>query len=383
MIPGSAQVGERLRQTALRDFAPPTDNAGDNVQIYRLQLSSRDAPVPRLMMYALDLVGLSARGPSEKVAWWTDFNYQGQRCQLAHQKFGLRLYLQTELPGPDAEKTLRQIAKQLRSSTRAVEKLLLASAPDLLREGAATVVNQHRTLRRAYAYFRARAVDPASVPDKYDVEKSKDGAVTASSFTSGAILMRMNAFHDLVAAITAYLSLLEHDLVLALAFTGFNPQKDLLTDFIGWRWGLKFRRVLGTDGEAARYLDRLSAVVERWRNPYAHGGFEKGQGATVYLHAPSVGAVPVGLTAVRDSPLFSLLPANDTDITQVFQLFDEIDEWAKSVMPDAVRWIESGLNVRFDESFRSSLASALATGTFDDYLRRAEYHQAMVDNMDY
>jgi hypothetical protein len=50
---------------------------------------------------------------------------------------------------------------------------------------------------------------------------------------------------------------------------------------------------IARDKEAAHYLGRLTAVVERWRNPYSHGGFEKGHGATVYLHAPGVGAVPI------------------------------------------------------------------------------------------
>ena len=43
------------------------------------------------------------------------------------------------------------------------------------------------------------------------------------SFKSGKIQMQLNAFHDMVAAITAYLSLLEHELVLALAFIDFDP----------------------------------------------------------------------------------------------------------------------------------------------------------------
>lgn len=336
------------------------------------------------MMYALRLIGLNARGPGEKVAWWVDFSYQGQRCELAHQKFGLRLYLRTALPAVEAKKLLRQIAKQLRASTRVVEKLLLASAPELLAHGDATVVNQRSTLHRAYAYFRARAVNPNFIADKREEHRSKDGRLLSTSFSDGQILMQMNAFHDLVAAITAYLSLLkEHNLVLALAFTDFNPAQDQLTAFIGCKWGQKFRRVLGAEGDAGRFLVRLTAVVERWRNPYSHGGFEKSRGATVYLHAPGVGPVPVGLTAVRDSPMFSLLPASDTDIEQVFQLFDEFDEWLKCVMPDAVAWIESGLDIRFDEEFRSALASAQSSGKFDEFLQQAVYRQEMHDNMDY
>ena len=274
---GAAEAGDRLKQTALRDFGPPIDNSQRSGSSYRLELDRNTAPVPRLLMYALSLIGLQAHGPGEKVEWWVDFTYRGQWCKLAHQKFGLRLYLQTEAPTAEARKMLAQIAKQLKSSTRTVEKLILASAPDLLGQGDATVVNQHESLRRAHAYFRERAIDPTFIADEYEEYEPTDGLLArASTFTSGQIRMELNAFHDLVAAITAYLSLLEHDLVLALAFSGFDPSAEDLTDVIGSRWGEKFRRVLGVGKEASRYLERLNAVVERWRNPYSHGGFEKG-----------------------------------------------------------------------------------------------------------
>ena len=141
-------------------------------------------------------------------------------------------------------------------------------------------------------------------------------------------LCLLNAFHDMIAAISAYISLVEHVLVLALAFSGFDPAKDDLTDVIGLRWGDKFDRLLGKEGDAARYRQRLTDVVERWRNLYSHGGFEKGHGATIYLHTPGVGAVPVGLTSVRSSPLFSFIPAaSETDITQVLFLISAIESF--------------------------------------------------------
>ncbi len=81
--------------------------------------------------------------------------------------------------------------------------------------------------------------------------------------------------------------------------------------------------MLGKDDEAATYRQRLFEVVERCRNPNSHGGFEKGHGATVYLHTPGVGAaVPVGLTRGRKSPMFSFLSARETYIAEVFALFD-------------------------------------------------------------
>jgi len=297
---------------------------------------------------------------------------------------GVRLFLRTEAPEEEARKTLAQIVKKLRSSIRTIEKLVLDAAPELLRKGNATVVNQHRSLRRAYEYFRERAVDPVVIEDETIVHKPIPGLGAATSFKSGTIQMRMNAFHDMVAAISAYLSLFEHDLVLALAFSGFDPAKDNLASMIGSRWGEKFDRLLGTDGAAGRYRQRLTDVVERWRNPYSHGGFEKGHGATIYLHTPGVEtALPVGLTRVRDSPLFSFLPASETDITEVFDLFDEIDSWLKSQLMEAMRWIDAGLNVRFDEDFRSRLAEARKADDFDGLLDYFDYQQMMIDNMDF
>jgi hypothetical protein len=48
-----------------------------------------------------------------------------------------------------------------------------------------------------------------------------------------------------------------------------------------------------------------------------------------------------------------------------------------------MRWIRSGLNVRFDEDFRMAVAAAQQAAEFEEFLRHAEYRQEMVDNMDY
>lgn len=385
-LPGETEAGERLKRTALRDFGPIPDNDAPLGKSYKLNLSRDDAPVPSLLKYALALIGLEAYGPSEKVAWWVGFTYRDERCTLAHEKFGLRLYLRTERSEEESRETQVQIVKKLRASMRTVENLILGAAPGLLSKGNVTVVNQHQSLRRAYEYFRERATNPILVEDQRATYEPADAALPQKvlSFKSGKIQMELNAFHDMVAAVTAYLSRLEHDLVLALAFSDFDPAEDNLTDMIGSRWGEKFDRVLGNEGDASRYRQRLTQVVERWRNPYSHGGFEKGHGATIYLHTPGVNAaVPVGLTNVRDSPLFSFIPATETHITEVFELFDAIDAWLTSELPEAMQWIESGLDVRFDDIFRSLLAQAREEDDFAGLLDFFEYRQAMIDNMDY
>ena len=393
LVPMEALIGEtiaaeRLKKTALRDFGVVAaddreDPRWDGMPSHRMSVSPDDAPVPFLYKYALNLIGCPAYGPGEKVAWWVNFTYRDERCSLALQKFGLRLYLRTERPEDEALETQKQIAKQLRSSMSTVERLIIDAAPDLLGTGSATVLNQHHSLHRAYAYFRGRAEQPLHIEDESESGESVGGG-TWKTFRSGKLHMQLNSFHDMIAAISAYVSLLEHDLVLALAFSEFDPDKDNLTEMIGSRWGQKWDRILGKQGDAARYWQRLFDVVERWRNPYSHGGFEKGHGATIYLHTPGVNAaVPIGLTRVRESPLFSFVPAGETDIKDVFALFDETDAFLARELPEAVEWINSGLDVRYDEGFRVELAEARRTDRFEHMVEAHSYRHDTFANMDF
>ncbi|MFD1717107.1 hypothetical protein [Georgenia deserti] len=378
-------AGERLSKSALRDFGQPIPHEERNYDFpsYTVTLSPQEAPLPVLLRHALTLIGIRHNGPGEKVAWWTIFTYKGYPCELAHQKFGLRLRIGGDLTEEHAGDLLAEMRKKLVSAVRTVEALLVETASDILNAGNVTVVNQHRQLRRAYDYFRARATNPDVVEDVHESGESETGKW--STFLLGKNVMALNASHDLVAAISAFLSSLEHDLVLALPFLNFDPSKDDLTKIIGDRWGEKWRRVIGhSDPEAVRLRERLAEVVERWRNPYSHGGFEKGHGATVYLHTPSLGALPVGLSSIRDSPLFSFHSVSETDVEGVFALFDEIDAYVSKTFPYAMQWIDSGLDVRFDREFTEQVAGCLdSEGDLVKLVDAYAYRQAMIDNMDY
>ena len=139
-----------------------------------------------------------------------------------------------------------------------------------------------------------------------------------------------------------------------------------------------------SDPEAVRLRERLATVVERWRNPYSHGGFEKGHGATIYLHTAGLGALPIGLSGIRDSPMFSFHAASDTDIGGVFALFDEIDAYLGKSIPHAMEWIGSGLDVRFDAAFMAQVVGCIESEGALASLIDAHAHTAdMIANMDY
>jgi hypothetical protein len=379
-------AGERLSETSMRDFGPPIPHEERyyNLPAYRVSLSPLEAPIPVLLRHALALIGIPHSGPGEKVAWWVTFTYKGYACELAHQKFGLRLRISGDLAEEQAGDLLTEMQMKLVSAVKTVEGLLAATASDTLNAGNVTVVNQHRQLRRAYDYFRERAINPDVVEDVSETGTSEGGG-TWSTFLLGKNVMAMHAFHDLVAAITAFLSSLEHDLVLALPFLDFDPSADDLTKIIGDRWGEKWRRVVGhSDPEAVRLRERLAEVVERWRNPYSHGGFEKGHSATIYLHTPGLGALPVGLSGIRDSPLFSFHAASETDIEGVFALFDEIDAYLAKTIPQAMEWVESGLDVRFDAEFMAQVVGCTESeASLEKLIDAHSYHADMIANMDY
>jgi hypothetical protein len=378
-------AGKHLSKTSLRDFGPPIPHEERDYDLpsYRVTLLPQEAPIPVLLRHALTLIGIRHYGPGEKVEWWVTFTYKGYPCELAHQKFGLRLRIGGDLTEDQAGDMLTEIRKKLGSAVKIVEALLAETASDTLNAGNVTVVNQHQKLRQAYDYFRGRATNPDVVDDLSESGTNEFGSW--STFLLGKNVMAMHAFHDLVAAISAFVSSLEHDLVLALPFLDFDPTVDDLTQIIGDRWGEKWRRVMGhSDPEAVRLRERLATVVERWRNPYSHGGFEKGHGATLYLHTPGLGALPIGLSGIRDSPLFSFHAASDTDIEGVFALFDEIDAYLGKTIPHAMEWIDSGLDVRFDAVFIAQVVGCIESEGALESLIDAHAHTAdMIANMDY
>ena len=167
MSTSAAAAGERLSKAALRDFGPPIphDERDYALPSYRVGLTPEAAPVPVLLRHALALIGVRHSGPGEKVAWWVTFTYKGYPCELAFEKFGLRLRIGGDLTEQRAEEFLTEMRKKVVSAVRTVEAHLSETASDTLNAGNVTVVNQHRQLRGAYDYVRRRATNPDIVED--------------------------------------------------------------------------------------------------------------------------------------------------------------------------------------------------------------------------
>ncbi|MEW2484650.1 hypothetical protein AB0876_34230, partial [Mycobacterium sp. NPDC049093] len=118
-------AGKHLSKTSLRNFGPPVPQRDRDYRqpAYTIAIPRDEAPIPVLLRYALTLVGIPHFGPGEKVEWWTTFTYRNYPCELAHQKFGVRLRIGGNLTEERALALLSEMRRKLSSAVKAVEKL--------------------------------------------------------------------------------------------------------------------------------------------------------------------------------------------------------------------------------------------------------------------
>jgi hypothetical protein len=148
----------------LKHFSPVEDGESlvwGSKEVLRHSVPAGDLPIPQIVQFILvQVVGCHDLGRSEKTAWETAFEYQGIRCALALQKFGLHLYLKNgrTLSGEDVDRLAAEIIGKLDKAVRVLERVWLRSfAEKELAQGNVTIRNQWAGLRSAYEYFREGA----------------------------------------------------------------------------------------------------------------------------------------------------------------------------------------------------------------------------------
>jgi hypothetical protein len=385
---GAPQVSTDLRHIVARTlsgFGSWPDAQAPSMG--RIEIEWADLPVPALVQFTLvDVLNLDDWGRAEKTAFQIPFCYRGVRCMVAHQKFGLRLYVASE--DEETARNLRaEIVGKLSRAIRIVERRLLRDYGETqVARGAITIVNQLHSLRGMYQHFREEAEATFVQRNEADDDPPQGLDAFLEQVNRGLALDRSGAYTAL-AAINAYFSYLEHALVLVLPFTDFDPARESITEFIGMRWRDKFRRVFDLNGDttAKRMHDRLYDIAETYRNTYGHGGFDKAGGA-IYFHVPTLGALPVRLTDVRESPHFDLVPIRPFDFHDICSVFDQVDELLRTnnVSRFGMRYAEAGLDVRYDEHARKRFVEAMESDQqFEELLDQHSYAQDMVANMDW
>lgn len=345
-------------------------------------IAAEDLPVPRLVKWVLhDFVGGPDTGQDEKLAWQIRCRFDGRPFALAHQKFGLRLYVDTAgLEEGGAVVLANQVIAIIRKATHvAATSIFRPFAEAQVMVGRVTVSNQYHRLRRMYEHFRAAAENPMASDDE-DV-----GEGLIAPHWNRMVRVEEQRFFNGVAMVNAFFSLLEHTLVLVWPFVNYAPEQDDLESFVGDRWTDKFRAVfdIPSSPEAKRLYDELRDVAEEYRNTYAHGGFDKERGSFL-VHAPG-GPVPAKLSDIRERRLFEFFPIPEPRLAIITDLFDRTDTWLRAGPAGyGIKYVESGYDVPFNKNSVNDYRKAMASDdAFDQYLWRLGEMIDRMMNMDY
>jgi len=274
-------VTDSTPQAALRRLLEgftPRDDEGEiwSQESVRIDVERNKLPIPGLVLFLLlGVMGMTDLGRDDKTAWQVPFSFCGHRVTMASQKFGLRLYV---IPASGSEETAEVIARQvvtrLRKALRIVERNVLADyAKVQLDHGRLTIANRAHLHRGMYRHFRDAAVaaftaaeHPPGPPPGADITEIFAGL--GEQFRQSQV-----GAWEAIAAVGAYFSLLEHELVLVSAFADVTSERGALLSFISARWSDKFRQLFDM-GDAAtnRVHQHLHEIAETYRNPYSHGG---------------------------------------------------------------------------------------------------------------
>lgn len=374
---------ENIKQR-LRDFTAASSDAPDLAWEKNVERNSVDRdlfPVPHLILFVLHgLCSFPLGYRGEKTHWIVPFSYRDVACAIAHEKFDVRLYITRE---NDREVNKDELLGKLKKAIEAAEKNILTEiAGDQIKSGNISIANQFHRLGNQYYYFRKKAISSYSPTEQSCNDEGIDGLaeILNQQFRNSA----MGAYNAL-AMIDAYFSRLEHFLVLALPFSAFDRTKDDLTEFVGRIWSGKLRRILDIQSSPmCDYYSRLVAIKEKYRNTFAHGGFEK-KGASFYFHLSGFGVIPANMSGHKHSVHFNLFPIEAENFNKICSLFDEVDEWLKETgIPLAWRYAESGLDLRFDENhILEMLAAAADPDAFEEWLDKESYYADLYSNADY
>lgn len=362
----------------LKDFAPAISDSP--ILVLGVPIEVRQFPVPNLLLYLLHgLCEFSMGYRGEKTHWIVPFSYKGVNYAIAHEKFGLRLYEQSGAETKPAE-VLGKLQKSLELAERHILNELATSQ---IANGNVTIANNFNKLGAQYDYFRQRAI-AAYVPDK-DFQDRKDASFDLTDILNCQFGASREGGFNALAMIDAYFSRLEHFLVLSLPFAGYARETDNLAEFVGLLWSQKFRRILDSSKLAVnQHYEALVGVKEKFRNTFAHGGFEK-NGQSFFFHLNKFGAIPASMSGVRDSVHFNFFPIDKEGFESICGIFDEFDAYLSSTAtPNAWKLAESGLDLSFDsENLFELLNAAENTEDFDAWITKQSSLNDMYINADY
>lgn len=338
-------------------------------------------PVPELLRFALrELCDLTPWGPGEKLRWGFTIEALGTPFSVTHEKFGPNAYLPPQTPPPVCASVIEALA----SLTKIAELVLLPQAAAQIEAANVTIDNRMIRMDSRYRFFRDNAAaafaSPSSPLNPILNESGERVGVSGNLFRP-----RVVGGYLAGSMIDAYFSMLEHLLVLVLAFLDFDPENGRLKAIASDTWTNKYKAVfaLNSNDDAKRHYDRLMTIREQYRNPSAHGDFGK-NGTSFYFHVAGVGALPALLSRQSVSPEIFITPIPQSSFDEICTSFDQCDQLFWTQLPAATEFARSGLDVVFSKRARAEYKEAAQSReSLIAFMDRQSYLSDRDANMDY
>lgn len=312
--------------------------------------------------------------PIEKVLWEIPFQYENCLFYFTVRKFGFYLISGTENPD-----LIKRLLRKINNVIKIIDRMISPLLKEVVNKGDITFENQGGFLFQRYLYFKSKASESYATKDI----ESKDIHQVISNLNY-QVKTKREGFFNTQAMLDAYFSYQEHLLILLLPFSEFDKEKENISKIIAGNWSEKFKRVLNVrnNKETEQYYEKLRLIKEKYRNKYAHGGFEKENGS-LYAKVNKLGFIPVRMDAYDH---FSLMPVDDIDFNEICEVIDEFENYLTSSeeWSGAIKLIQSGLDIYFDDKHLETYQKVVR----DDKLLHEfiEYELTMLDrqaNMDW
>ena len=385
----------------LKDFAPRRESApeliwgnsefttsprfGDSAPEWiwdnseRCSIPRSKFPTPNLLRFLLQgICEFTLERPEEKMHWLIQFTYKGEDCAISHEKFGLYFYTVK-----NTEAKLKEILGKLEKALISAEKNILKDVADQqIKDGNITISNQFNQLDDRYHYFREQAKSNYAPPKiKDDIKDIREAVKLLRSQSKTSPEGGYNA----LAMIDAYFSRLEHLLVLALPFSNYDRGQDDLKTFVGKNWSEKLKHILTIrDPKTKNHYDTLDKIKEKYRNTFAHGGFEK-ENQSFFFYLENIGIVPASMSGRKDSVHFNHFPIDKEIFENICSQLDAFDKYLSDpALPNAWKFAQSGLNLAMDnENLKEILKAAKDPNTFDAWIERQQDLSDRYTNAEY
>ncbi|MGJ8560126.1 MAG: hypothetical protein ACSHX3_07820 [Litorimonas sp.] len=334
-----------------------------------------------IFLMMVDLLEYDYFGPAEKLAYGIPFDFNGLRCCVTYQKFGMRLSCSE---GADGE----AIYKVIQKGIKAAKPYFLWRADQASTSSNLNLESKCPQLWEKYQYLREQS---RQLLDKFETDKDrvvveegetdKGWKFTSTSYPAYEFLEQGKWMHE--SAVDAFFAWCEQALVHIAILKGELTNGKEIVDVLKGDFGQKCKLVfdLKLVDEKAAYDDILSLRNEL-RNYIAHGSFGK-DGAAFSFHT-ATGAVPLRVLDKKSRSEFAFESAATRDWKSDYQRIETfLDRLWENGRAPAKQFLETGypsiLTYAVDGTYKKAMASEDMMESFLNHLGRMMDNSANMD----